>query len=120
MRSSQGHKAATHGLSSDFQYGQRIKSLTQHGTEVIPAKIEVYGLWPTGAIAQSVINIGGADLPANYTVTGAPYETAEQVAAGLEAVIEALADVNASVVHEVISVVKATAGSVRVVSVSIG
>lgn len=118
MRASQLHKVNTHGKSSDFQYAALLKSVTQHGTDVIPAVVEVRGFGNVGDSIDVVINIGAGDLTPSYTVIGAA-EPCETMASGLATQIALETDVDAVAVGCNVHVTKTTAGTVEIVSVAV-
>ncbi len=118
MRASQLHKLNVRGETSDFQFAPFLKSVVQHGTDVIPATIEVTGFGNIGDVLNATTDIGGGSVAHSYTVVGAQ-EDIDTMATGLAADITLEADHTAVAVNNVVHVTKSTAGTVEIVSTSI-
>lgn len=117
-RSSQLHKLNVHGQNSSGQVAPSLKSLDQHGTDVLSATILVSGLGNVGDGLDATVNIGAADLISSYTVLAAR-EATSVMATGLAAAIQAQVDVTATSTGTVVYITKSTSGSVAVVSTGI-
>ena len=118
MRASQLHKLNVRGETSDFQFAPFLKSVTQHGTDVIPATIEVTGFGNIGDALNATTDIGSGSVSHTYTVLAAQ-EDINTMATGLAADITLEADHTAVAVNNVIQVTKSTAGTVEIVSTSV-
>ncbi len=59
MRASQLHKLNVRGETSDFQFQPLIKYITQHGTDAIPATIQVNGFGNIGDVLDTTTDVGG-------------------------------------------------------------
>lgn len=118
VRSSQLHKLNVHGQNSAGERRGFLKSLMQHGTDVINATVEVTGFYSNGDQATVVTDIGGGSVTSDYDVTGD--ENAVTVANGLALVINAQTDHTADNAGSVIQITKTTSGSVAIVSVDVG
>lgn len=112
MRSSQLHKLNTHGSNSAGETKTILKSVTQHGTNVIPATVEVYGLGALGEDLEVDTDIGAGTVTSQYVVSAS--ESASAMATGLAAIINGKADHTASANENVIVITKTTAGTVEV------
>lgn len=117
-RSSQLHKLSVHGQNSSGQVAPSLKSLDQYGTDTVFASILVSGLGNIGDDLDATVNIGAADLISSYTVLAAR-EDASVMATGLATAIQAQIDVTATASGAVVSILKSTSGSVKVVSTGI-
>lgn len=117
-RASQLHKLNVRGETSDFQFAASLKSLVQHGTEVINATIEVNGFGNIGDVLNATTDVGAGSVAHSYTVVAAE-EAPGVMAIGLAADINADIDHTAVAVHNIVQILKTTAGTVRVVSTSI-
>ena len=118
MRASQLHKLNVRGETSDFQFAVTMKSLNQHGTDVINATIEVSGFGNIGDSLDATTDIGGGNVNSSYVVVGAA-EVDTVMATGLAAAINAQTDHTAVAVGNVVQILKSTSGSVEVVTTAI-
>lgn len=111
---SQRHKLEIRGYNSLGERKALSKVLTQHGSDSVPAVIELYGLWSSTDTITVNTDIGGGNVESVYSPSGD--ETAEEAATGLAAVINGKADHTATASVNHVQITKSTAGSVTVVS----
>lgn len=112
MRSSQLHKLSIHGQNSSGETKTTLKSLVQHGTDVINATVEVNGLGNLGDDLEVDTDIGGGTVTSQYVVSAR--ESSSAMATGLAAIINAKTDHTSTATSNVVLITKSTSGTVLV------
>ena len=113
-RASQDHKLDIHGSNSLGERKALAVIRQQHGSDTVPATIQLNGLWGTGDTITVTVNIGAGDLTPAYTP--AANEDAIAAATGLAVQIALQTDVSCVAAGGQVYVTKTTAGTVNIVS----
>ena len=116
-RSSQAHKLDVRGSNSLGARKALAVIKQQHGSDTVPALLQLNGLWGTGDTISVNTDIGAGNVLSQYT-PGAN-EDAFAAATGLALVITAQTDHTAVAAGGQVYVTKTTAGSVDIVNQSI-